>query len=60
MYNYFPYRGWALRIHRIHTEDSENSEREFHMPVFALVFTKFKKTPGMPQVNISTTYDFRA
>lgn len=53
---FFSEKGWALRIHRIHTEDSENSQRDFHMPVFALVFTKFKKNPGMPQIlEVSTT-----
>ncbi|XP_053398790.1 eEF1A lysine and N-terminal methyltransferase-like [Mercenaria mercenaria] len=48
--HFFSEKGWAVRIHRIHTEESGNSDREFHMPVFAMIFTKFKKNPKLPQV----------
>jgi hypothetical protein len=44
------FRGWAVRIHRILTEESGNSDKDFHMPVFALIFTKFKKNPKLPKV----------
>ena len=44
------FRGWPVRIHKIETENSENTEKDFHLPVFALVFTKFKKMPNMKPV----------
>lgn len=46
----FADKGWAVRVHRIHTDDSDSADREFHMPVFALVLTKFKKNPKLPQI----------
>ncbi|KAL5011998.1 hypothetical protein ScPMuIL_010549 [Solemya velum] len=55
---YFPSQGWPVRIHKIHTEESENSEKEFHMPVFALVCTKFKSMPNMkPILEVSNFED---
>ncbi|XP_060602078.1 eEF1A lysine and N-terminal methyltransferase-like [Ruditapes philippinarum] len=47
---FFSEKGWAVRIHRIHTEESGNSDKDFHMPVFALIFTKFKKNPKLPKI----------
>ncbi|KAJ8300922.1 hypothetical protein KUTeg_022441 [Tegillarca granosa] len=47
MLHYYPEIGWPLRVHKVVTENSENTDKEFHMPVFALVATKFKKIPGM-------------
>nr|XP_022321268.1 methyltransferase-like protein 13 [Crassostrea virginica]XP_022321269.1 methyltransferase-like protein 13 [Crassostrea virginica] len=47
---YFPEVGWPVRIHKIETENSENTEKDFHLPVFALVFTKFKKMPNMKPI----------
>jgi hypothetical protein len=49
---FFFFRGWPVRIHLINTDSSEN--KDFHMPVFAVVLTKFKKLPNMKQVR----YDF--
>lgn len=54
--SYFPEMGWPIRIHLINTETSEN--KEFHMPVFAVVLTKFKKLPNMKQIlEVSTVED---
>lgn len=39
-----------MRIHKIETENSENTEKDFHLPVFATVFTKFKKMANMKSV----------
>ncbi|OWF39956.1 methyltransferase-like protein 13 [Mizuhopecten yessoensis] len=47
---FFPDLGWPLRIHKVNTEDSENKDKEFNMPVFAVVLTKFKKLPNMKQI----------
>ncbi|KAL4223238.1 Methyltransferase-like protein 13 [Mactra antiquata] len=47
--HFFSERGWAVRIHRIQTEDSD-SKKDFQMPVFALIFTKFKPNPKLPQI----------
>ncbi|XP_060064258.1 eEF1A lysine and N-terminal methyltransferase-like [Ylistrum balloti] len=47
---FFPLIGWPVRVHKVNTEDSENKEKEFNMPVFAAVFTKFKKLPNMKQI----------
>lgn len=46
----FSDKGWFLRIHRINVEESGNADKDFYMPVFALVFTKFKSNPHMPSV----------
>ena len=43
-------RGWMVRIHRV-TEQNEEKNKEFHMPVFVYVFTKFRKMPNMPSVS---------
>lgn len=48
--HFFAEKGWAVRIHRVHTEDSGNIDKDFLMPVFALVFTKFKKNPSLRQI----------
>lgn len=45
------FRGWPVRIHKIDTENSENTDKDFHLPVFAVVFTKFKKMPNMKPVS---------
>ncbi|XP_048777270.2 eEF1A lysine and N-terminal methyltransferase-like isoform X2 [Ostrea edulis] len=47
---YFPDVGWPVRIHKIETENSENTEKDFHLPVFATVFTKFKKMANMKSI----------
>ncbi|XP_052790204.1 eEF1A lysine and N-terminal methyltransferase-like [Mya arenaria] len=47
---YFSERSWAVRIHKINTDNSEGSEKDFNMPVFAVVCTKFKKNPQLPQI----------
>ena len=52
MESYTLFRGWAVRIHKVETG---KEDAEFCMPVFALVFTKFKKSPNLPQV-IATSY----
>lgn len=55
---YFPDIGWPVRIHKIDTENSENTDKDFHLPVFAVVFTKFKKMPNMkPILEISNSED---
>lgn len=54
--SYFPEMGWPVRIHLINTDSSEN--KDFHMPVFAVVLTKFKKLPNMKQIlEVSTVED---
>ncbi|XP_033732482.1 eEF1A lysine and N-terminal methyltransferase-like [Pecten maximus] len=47
---FFPDIGWPIRIHKVNTEDSENKDKEFNMPVFAVILTKFKKLPNMKQI----------
>ncbi|KAH3791689.1 hypothetical protein DPMN_145178 [Dreissena polymorpha] len=47
---FFSELGWAVRIHRIHVDDSLKDEKEFHMPVFAIICTKFKKNPSLQQI----------
>ncbi|XP_062584917.1 eEF1A lysine and N-terminal methyltransferase-like [Saccostrea cucullata] len=55
---YFPEVGWPVRIHKIETENSENTDKDFTLPVFAVVFTKFKKMPNMkPILEISSSED---
>ncbi len=44
--------GWPIRVCRVEDSDDDDS-REFHMPVFAFVLTKFKKMPNMSQVSLS-------
>ncbi|XP_076093580.1 eEF1A lysine and N-terminal methyltransferase-like [Mytilus galloprovincialis] len=56
VFSYFPELGWPIRIHLISTDSSEN--KDFHMPVFAVVLTKFKKLPNMKQIlEVSTVED---
>lgn len=45
--SFFTEIGWPIRIHLINTD---TSDKEFHMPVFAVVLTKFKKLPNMKQI----------
>ncbi|XP_069121308.1 eEF1A lysine and N-terminal methyltransferase-like [Argopecten irradians] len=47
---FFPNIGWPIRVHKVNTEDSENKDKEFNMPVFAVILTKFKKLPNMKQI----------
>ncbi|XP_062613580.1 eEF1A lysine and N-terminal methyltransferase-like [Saccostrea cucullata] len=55
---YFPEVGWPVRIHKIETENSENTDKDFTLPVFAVVFTKFKKMSNMkPILEISSSED---
>lgn len=51
IYHLLYFRGWPVRIHKIDTENSENTDKDFHLPVFAIVFTKFKKMPNMKPVS---------
>lgn len=55
---FFPQIGWPVRVHKINTEDSENKDKEFNMPVFAVVLTKFKKLPNMKKIlEVGTSED---
>ncbi|XP_064615984.1 LOW QUALITY PROTEIN: eEF1A lysine and N-terminal methyltransferase-like [Liolophura sinensis] len=47
---YFPEIGWPVRIHQISEQTNPAEEKEFHMPVFLLVFTKFRKIPSSRQI----------
>lgn len=41
---------WPIRVHRIQTTKEDDKEKEFSLPVFAVVITKFKKMPNMKQI----------
>ena len=43
-------RGWPIRIHRVQTDSAEENNKSLSMPVFAVVITKLKPMPNMPQV----------
>ncbi|XP_067893889.1 eEF1A lysine and N-terminal methyltransferase isoform X1 [Heterodontus francisci] len=45
--SYFSQQGWPVRIHTI--EEQSMANRQFVMPVFVFIFTKFKKIPGVGQ-----------
>ncbi|XP_078074203.1 eEF1A lysine and N-terminal methyltransferase isoform X2 [Mustelus asterias] len=42
--SYFSQQGWPVRIHAV--EEQITADRQFTMPVFIFIFTKFKKIPG--------------
>ncbi|XP_078417707.1 eEF1A lysine and N-terminal methyltransferase isoform X3 [Cetorhinus maximus] len=42
--SYFSQQGWPVRIHTV--EEQSTANRQFMMPVFIFIFTKFKKIPG--------------
>ncbi|XP_067845854.1 eEF1A lysine and N-terminal methyltransferase [Heptranchias perlo] len=46
--SYFHQEGWPVRIHTI--EEESSARRQFVMPVFVFVFTKFRKVPGAGQM----------
>merc|ERR1712038_1325687 len=46
---HFAERGWPIRVCRV-MEVNEEEDKEFHMPVFVFVFTKFKKMPNMKPI----------
>uniref|UniRef100_A0A0B6ZBE2 Methyltransferase domain-containing protein n=1 Tax=Arion vulgaris TaxID=1028688 RepID=A0A0B6ZBE2_9EUPU len=48
--NHFTQLGWPIRIHRIYTDHEESDHSSLSMPVFAVVITKFKSLPNMPQI----------
>lgn len=45
---YFPLEGWMVRICRV--IEGQDEAREFHMPVFVYVFTKFRKMLNMTPI----------
>ncbi|XP_051866976.1 eEF1A lysine and N-terminal methyltransferase [Pristis pectinata] len=45
--SHFSQEGWPVRVHAI--EEQSEASRQFVMPVFTFVFTKFKKLPGAGQ-----------
>ncbi|GFO39899.1 methyltransferase-like protein 13 [Plakobranchus ocellatus] len=47
---FFTDMGWPIRIHRIHTDQTDEGNKSMSMPVFAVVITKFKPMPNMPQI----------
>lgn len=51
-------RGWPLRVCHVQTQASSNSgeSKEFHMPVFVFVATKFKAMPNMKPVSVSNYF----
>ncbi|GFR89168.1 methyltransferase-like protein 13 [Elysia marginata] len=47
---FFTNMGWPIRIHRVQTESNEENTKSLAMPVFAVVITKLKPMPNMPQI----------
>ncbi|TRY74390.1 hypothetical protein TCAL_04600 [Tigriopus californicus] len=47
---WFSQRGWPLRILRCQEADANKSPQDRLFPVFAIVATKFRKMPNIPQV----------
>eukprot|EP00062_Callorhinchus_milii_P010839 gi/632956140/ref/XP_007893811.1/ PREDICTED: methyltransferase-like protein 13 [Callorhinchus milii] len=45
--SYFSQEGWMVRVHKVAESEERAAERQFFMPVFVFVFTKFKKMPGV-------------
>nr|XP_014345432.1 PREDICTED: methyltransferase-like protein 13 isoform X2 [Latimeria chalumnae] len=43
---YFSQEGWVVRVHQITESEEAVAEKQFIMPIFVFVFTKFKKIPG--------------
>lgn len=43
---YFPESGWMTRVHCLLKDGFADGGDEFPLPVFAFIFTKFKKLPG--------------
>ncbi|XP_077986921.1 eEF1A lysine and N-terminal methyltransferase-like [Glandiceps talaboti] len=40
---YFPDEGWMFRVHKV--QENEDDQKEFQLPVFGYICTKFKKMP---------------
>ena len=47
---FFSAKGWPVRIVRCKEAEEGRSPEDRIFPVFAVVATKFKKMPNMPQV----------
>ncbi|KAK3697598.1 hypothetical protein RRG08_033328 [Elysia crispata] len=47
---FFTNLGWPIRIHRVQTDSAEENNKSLSMPVFAVVITKLKPMPNMPQI----------
>lgn len=45
-------RGWPIRIHRIYMDADIRDRSSLSLPVFAVVVTKFRSLPNMPQVRL--------
>ncbi|XP_005103862.1 eEF1A lysine and N-terminal methyltransferase [Aplysia californica] len=56
---YFTELSWPIRIHRIHMEAEGGGQDSLSMPVFAVVITKLKSIPGMPQIVEVCRYEDR-
>ena len=50
--HWFSARSWPVRILRCKEAEESRPPQERIFPVFAVIATKFKKMPNMPQVNI--------
>ncbi|CAG5116730.1 unnamed protein product [Candidula unifasciata] len=48
--NFFTHLGWPIRIHRIYMEPDVRDRSSLSLPVFAVVVTKFRSLPNMPQI----------
>ncbi|XP_077863809.1 eEF1A lysine and N-terminal methyltransferase-like [Saccoglossus kowalevskii] len=45
---YFPDEGWMVRVHKVEQNiSSDTTKRDFQLPTFAFVCTKFKSVPQM-------------
>ncbi|RUS69879.1 hypothetical protein EGW08_022356, partial [Elysia chlorotica] len=47
---FFTNLGWPIRVHRLQMEPTEENSKSISMPVFAVVLTKLKAMPNMPQI----------
>uniref|UniRef100_A0A8D0HG40 eEF1A lysine and N-terminal methyltransferase n=1 Tax=Sphenodon punctatus TaxID=8508 RepID=A0A8D0HG40_SPHPU len=43
---HFSREGWMVRIHQVSGSEAVSPERQFTLPIFIYVMTKFKKVPG--------------
>ncbi|XP_043918670.1 eEF1A lysine and N-terminal methyltransferase isoform X2 [Protopterus annectens] len=48
--NYFSAEGWMVRVHKMAENEENMRERQFVMPVFVFVCTKFKQIPGSTMI----------
>lgn len=56
---YFSEAGWMVRVCRVDESEKEEEKRDFHMPVFVFVLTKFKKMPNMKPILEMAYFDDR-